>query len=86
MSNLLVINRNHQHAGQDSRPVNNGSDGRLPPADTTAILDRFLHHAEVITITGKSYRLRNKSPHEENPQPPAARTPAAQSTAAKKKA
>lgn len=22
-----------------------------------AILDRFLHHAEVITITGKSYRL-----------------------------
>ena len=27
----------------------------------TAILDRFLHHAEVITITGKSYRLRNKA-------------------------
>ena len=27
----------------------------------TAILDRFLHHAELITITGKSYRLRNKT-------------------------
>ena len=27
----------------------------------TAILDRFLHHAEIITITGKSYRLRNKA-------------------------
>jgi hypothetical protein len=27
----------------------------------TAILDRFLHHAEVIAITGKSYRLRNKT-------------------------
>ena len=26
----------------------------------TAILDRFLHHAEIITITGKSYRLRNQ--------------------------
>ena len=26
----------------------------------TAILDRFLHHAEIITITGKSYRLRNR--------------------------
>ena len=26
----------------------------------TAILDRFLHHAEVITITGKSYRLKGK--------------------------
>ena len=25
----------------------------------TAILDRFLHQAEVITSTGKSYRLRN---------------------------
>jgi hypothetical protein len=28
----------------------------------TAILDRFLHHAEIITITGKSYRLRNQPP------------------------
>jgi len=34
--------------------------GDVPMA--TAILDRFLHHAEVITITGKSYRLRNRGP------------------------
>ncbi len=27
----------------------------------TAILDRFLHHAEVIAITGKSYRLRGRA-------------------------
>jgi DNA replication protein DnaC len=33
--------------------------GDVPSA--TAILDRFLHHAETITITGKSYRLRNKA-------------------------
>jgi len=33
--------------------------GDVPSA--TAILDRFLHHAEVITITGKSYRLRNRT-------------------------
>ena len=33
--------------------------GDVPAA--TAILDRFLHHAEVITVTGKSYRLRNKA-------------------------
>ncbi len=33
--------------------------GDVPTA--TAILDRFLHHAEVITITGRSYRLRNKT-------------------------
>jgi len=27
----------------------------------TAILDRFLHHTEIVTITGKSYRLRDKA-------------------------
>jgi DNA replication protein DnaC len=32
--------------------------GDVPSA--TAILDRFLHHAEVITITGRSYRLKNR--------------------------
>jgi hypothetical protein len=33
-------------------------------AGVTAILDRFLHHAEVIAITGRSYRLRNRAPDE----------------------
>ena len=33
--------------------------GDVPAA--TAILDRFLHNAEVIAITGKSYRLRNRA-------------------------
>lgn len=33
--------------------------GDVPSA--SAILDRFLHHAEIIRITGKSYRLRNQS-------------------------
>jgi DNA replication protein DnaC len=32
--------------------------GDVPAA--AAILDRFLHHAELIEITGKSYRLRNR--------------------------
>lgn len=32
--------------------------GDVPSA--TAILDRFLHHAEIVAITGKSYRLRNQ--------------------------
>jgi len=36
--------------------------GDVPAA--TAILDRFLHHAEIITITGKSYRLRNRTGRE----------------------
>ncbi|HYC54762.1 MAG TPA: IS21-like element helper ATPase IstB [Candidatus Binatia bacterium] len=33
--------------------------GDVPSA--TAILDRFLHHAEVVQITGKSYRLRQQT-------------------------
>lgn len=39
--------------------------GDVPSA--TAILDRFLHHAELITITGKSYRLKDRT----NPNKPA---------------
>jgi len=41
--------------------------GDVPSA--TAILDRFLHHAEIITITGRSYRLRNKSGKEDTASP-----------------
>ena len=33
--------------------------GDVPSA--TAILDRFLHHAEIITITGQSYRLKDRA-------------------------
>ena len=32
--------------------------GDVPSA--TAILDRFLHHAEMLTITGRSYRLKDQ--------------------------
>ena len=38
--------------------------GDVPSA--TAILDRFLHHAEIINITGKSYRLKDRSCKKEN--------------------
>jgi len=37
--------------------------GDVPSA--TAILDRVLQHAELITITGRSYRLRNRAGKEE---------------------
>ena len=40
--------------------------GDVPAA--TAILDRFLHHAETITITGKSYRLRDTACKSEQKQ------------------
>jgi DNA replication protein DnaC len=40
--------------------------GDVPSA--TAILDRFLHHAEIVQITGKSYRLRNQERGKEPPE------------------
>src|ERR1700739_3935448 len=40
--------------------------GDVPSA--TAILDRFLHHAEIIRITGKSYRLRHAGRSENRPE------------------
>jgi DNA replication protein DnaC len=46
--------------------------GDVPSA--TAILDRFLHHAEVIAITGRSYRLRNQAAN--SSEAPAAPKPA----------
>lgn len=36
--------------------------GDVPSA--TAILDRFLHHATILTLTGRSYRLRHQSPEQ----------------------
>lgn len=42
--------------------------GDVPSA--TAILDRFLHHATVIPITGRSYRLRNQAAAEGSEHPP----------------
>jgi DNA replication protein DnaC len=43
--------------------------GDVPSA--TAILDRFLHHADIIQITGKSYRLRHQGAQADAPQPEA---------------
>lgn len=37
--------------------------GDVPSA--TAILDRFLHHAEIITITGRSYRFKDRAEKDE---------------------
>jgi DNA replication protein DnaC len=64
--------------------------GDVPSA--TAILDRFLHHAEIIAITGRSYRLRNQArgettaedstePQDSNPAIP----PAGSATGGKRK-
>ena len=41
--------------------------GDVPAA--TAILDRFMQHAEIIRITGKSYRMKDRIRREPEPEP-----------------
>lgn len=47
--------------------------GDVPSA--TAILDRFLHHAEIVSITGKSYRLRDRALAGSAEKPPPSAAP-----------
>jgi len=61
---LEVILRRHELRATimtSNRPLDDWGKliGDVPSA--TAILDRLLHHAEVIQITGRSYRLRDRA-------------------------
>jgi DNA replication protein DnaC len=61
---LELIVRRHQNRSTlltSNRPIEEWGQllGDVPAA--TAILDRFLQQAEIIQITGRSYRLRNAS-------------------------
>ena len=50
--------------------------GDVPSA--SAILDRFLHHAQTIAITGRSYRLKDQpTARREEKKPKSAETSAA---------
>ena len=60
---LEIIMRRHENRSTmmtSNRPLADWAKliGDVPSA--TAILDRFLQHATIINITGKSYRLRNR--------------------------
>ena len=62
---LELIVRRHQNRSTlmtSNRPIEDWGQllGDMPAA--TAILDRFLQQAEIIPITGRSYRLRNAAP------------------------
>jgi DNA replication protein DnaC len=61
---LEIIVRRHQNRSTlmtSNRPIEEWGQllGDVPAA--TAILDRFLQQAEIIQITGKSYRMRNRA-------------------------
>jgi DNA replication protein DnaC len=47
--------------------------GDVPAA--SAILDRFLHHAEIIKITGPSYRMKDRAAQNPTPKPPTDKKP-----------
>jgi len=58
-----IILRRHENRSTmmtSNRPLEDWGKliGDVPSA--TAILDRFLHHAEVLTITGRSYRMQHR--------------------------
>ena len=80
-----IIMRRHQTRSTvmtSNRPLEDWGKllGDVPSA--SAILDRFLHHAEIIAFQGRSYRLRNRlgddpkpgSMPAENPKPASAPT------------
>ena len=46
--------RSKNRTGTDTKVFNN--DATL----TSAVLDRLLHHAETVTIEGKSYRMKDQ--------------------------
>ena len=71
---LEIIMRRHENRSTlmtSNRPLEDWAKliGDVPSA--TAILDRFLQHAAIINITGKSYRLRNRGKADEKGRPSA---------------
>ena len=71
---LEIIMRRHENRSTmmtSNRPLEDWAKliGDVPAA--TAILDRFLQHAQIISITGKSYRLRRQDAKAEASDKPA---------------
>jgi DNA replication protein DnaC len=61
---LEVVMRRHELRSTvmtSNRPIEDWGKLLSDVPSATAILDRFLQHAEIITITGKSYRLKDRA-------------------------
>jgi DNA replication protein DnaC len=81
---LEIIMRRHENRStmmKSNRPLEDWGKliGDVPAA--TAILDRFLHNAEVIAITGRSYRLRNRTEEQPTAEASQAKTKGRRNTA-----
>jgi DNA replication protein DnaC len=61
---MEIVHRRHENRSTmmtSNRPVEDWGKLVNDVPTATAILDRFLEHAEIISITGKSYRLKNQA-------------------------
>ena len=61
---LEVIMRRYENRSTimtSNRPIEDLGQAARRRAAAGAILDRFLHHAQTIAITGRSYRLKDKA-------------------------
>jgi DNA replication protein DnaC len=69
----IILRRyeNHSTLMTSNRPIEEWGQLLNDAPAATAILDRFLHHAEIIQMTGRSYRLHEavNRPNETKPSP-----------------
>ncbi|EQD41643.1 IstB-like ATP-binding protein domain protein, partial [mine drainage metagenome] len=59
-----IILRRHETRSTimtSNRPLEDWGKLLVDVPSATAILDRFLHHAEILSITGRSYRLKDRA-------------------------
>jgi len=65
---MEIVLRRHENRSTvmtSNRPIEEWGKLLNDVPAATAILDRFLHRAELITITGRSYRIKGKSQTEQ---------------------
>ena len=69
---LLEIMRRYENRSTlmtSNRPIEEWGKLLSDVPAASAILDRLLHHAEVIAITGRSYRLQDSANQRASPSP-----------------
>jgi DNA replication protein DnaC len=59
----IIMRRYETHSTMmtSNRPLEDWGKLLADVPSATAILDRFLHHAEILSITGRSYRLKDRA-------------------------
>jgi len=75
---LEVVMRRHENRSTimtSNRPLEEWGKLLNDVPTAGAILDRFLHHAQVIAITGRSYRVKDQALRKENPENKSAKKP-----------